>query len=226
MERLYDTLLTVTRVTLSSNAEVDFLVVRSEDADTGSVITILRYVPDIKWYFYMRISRADFEGRGVMEIDRAPKAKEGETREKDFHDIPKTEFMARLAASKLQQKITYNPLVSVFVRVHRITGSFQDGVMTLRMDKTQRLIADSTEEEGDGDRVEEAPVSPEDAFLKDRFIKVAGDVLNRYDDEEVVREVRVVESDGKVVFDFTRRELLTARKNLPKTKGLAPDEDY
>lgn len=215
VERLYDALLTVTRVALSTDAQVDYLVVRAKDANTGATLTLLRHVPDIKYYFYMRISRSDFEKRGILEIDAAdPKGAAP-----DFHDVTPAEFMARLAASSLQQKITYNPLVSVFVRVHRVKGDVTDGVLTLRLDKFQRLSADEGEEGGEKGAA--------DPLLRRSVVEDVGGMLLKYDKEGLIRRIRVVEDQGRVMFDFTREELLKAQKELPKKKlfGIEVEEE-
>ncbi len=213
VERLYDALLTVTRVALSTDAKVDFLVVRAKDANTGVIVTLLRSVPDIKWYFYMRISRADFENRGVMEID----SPEGTGKPDDsvlFHDVTNGEFMARLTASRLQQKISYNPLVSVFLRVHRVKGTFADGALTIVLDKFQRLG-------GAAAGVVPPAVPPVDTsneLLRRSVVEAAGDVVEKYDDAKSVQRLRVVEDNGQVLFDFSREELLAARKKIPRKK--------
>ena len=210
VERLYDALLTVTRVALSTDAKVDYLVVRAKDANTGVVVTLLRSVPDIKWYFYMRISRADFETRGVMEI-AGPEGPEKPDDPSVFHDVTTGEFMARLTASRLQQKISYNPLVSVFLRVHRVKGTFADGALTIVLDKFQRLAGAGTPDAA-------PPVDTSTELLRRSVVETAGDVVVKYDDVKSVRRLLVVEDNGKVLFDFSRAELLAAHKKIPKKK--------
>lgn len=210
VERLYNALLTVTRVALSTDADVEYLAVDAKDVNTGVAITLLRRVSDVKLYFFMRISRGDFEKRGVMEIaDAADAAPAG-------HDITREEFMARLVASRVQQKITYNPLVSVFVRVHRVRGAFADGVLTVRLEKYQRL----------GARAREKPVDASDGLLRRAVAEDAGDVVFKYDDrEKSVRTLRVVDGTGAPLFELTREELLKARESLTAAKGLFNGEE-
>jgi hypothetical protein len=205
IERLYDTLLTVTRVTLSTDAEIDYLVVKARDANTGVTLTLLRQVADIKRYFYMRISRADFEKRGILEIDPAGAPE-------DYHDVDPREFMARLAASALQQKITYNPLVSVFMRVHRVKGAFRNGVLDIRLDKFQKLSAPG--EEGGEEE------DPTEDLLRRSVVEDVGALLRKYDQKENVKEVRVSEEGGRTLFSLKRKELLDAEAALPRKKIL------
>lgn len=218
VERLYDTLLTVTRVALSTDAPIDYLVVRAKDANTGATLTLLRYVPDIKYYFYMRISRSDFEKRGILEIDAADAKEDPDA----FHDITRTEFMARLAASSLQQKITYNPLVSVFVRVHRVKGEVKGGILTLRLNKYQRLTKD---DEGEEDKTGATDVS--DPLLRRSVVEDVGNMLNKYDKEGQITGVRVVEDTGRVLFSFSRADLMKAHADIPKKKlfGIEVEEE-
>jgi hypothetical protein len=206
IERLYDALLAVTRVALSTDAKIDFLVVKARDASTGVTLTLVRYVPDIKWYFYMRISRADFESRGIMEIDA------GETPDDpaSWKDISMEEFIARLAASMLQQKITYNPLVSASLRVHKVQGTFKDGVLTVRMDKFERVARE-------GRKAARLP-NAADEVLRRVVVERVGDVVQKYDEKRSVQRVRVVDDQARAMFDFSREELLAAFKKLPKSE--------
>src|SRR3712207_6141900 len=116
-------MLSSTRVALSSDADVQFLVVKLRDARLGTTITLLRHFPDIKSFYYMQISRSDFDDRLVMETG-ASEAEEGAARGRD---ITMTEYLARLMASRLTRQFSENPLVSAFLQIRRIEGTYADG---------------------------------------------------------------------------------------------------
>jgi hypothetical protein len=128
-----------------------------------------------------------------------------------FHDVTNGEFMARLTASRLQQKISYNPLVSVFLRVHRVKGTFADGALTIVLDKFQRLTSPAA-------TGAVPPVDTSNELLRRSVVEAAGDVVEKYDDAKSVQRLRVVEDNGQVLFDFSREELLAARKKIPRKK--------
>jgi len=128
LAKLEGVMLSGTRASLSTDATVDFLEIRVHDARLGSAITLLRYVPDIKGLIFMKYSRGDFEDRLVLETNVGspvdPLA---------FHDVSMMEFLARLVASQLQQKITRNPLVSVFLQIQEIQGRVDNGLLVLTL---------------------------------------------------------------------------------------------
>lgn len=200
VEKLYDAMLTATRVALSTDAQVEFLAVKARDAALGVTVTLLRYFPDVKWFLYMRISRAEAEDRIVIETDHSSEPEPPES----WNDISMPEFMARLSASRLQQRFTSNALVSVFLQVHRVRGSFANGVLTVTVDKfhnaedTRLLI---------------------DEVLETAVVERVGDVLEKYDAEGRVRRVAVREDAGRVLLDLPAQAVLEKKKAIPRKKA-------
>ncbi|MDR2437732.1 MAG: hypothetical protein LBD17_06725 [Endomicrobium sp.] len=89
--------LDVSRVVLSSDSDIKFMVVTAYDPAYSFLLRLVQNIDDIKKYFYMRISKADYESRSLVEIFGGSIHKGI----KDKHDISQEEFVGRLIASKL-----------------------------------------------------------------------------------------------------------------------------
>jgi hypothetical protein len=68
-EALERVLLCAIRISLSTDAPLQFLEVKLIDALTGSSITLWRFVPDIRDSMYIRMAETEYLNRLVVEID-------------------------------------------------------------------------------------------------------------------------------------------------------------
>jgi len=66
MERV---LLCATRISLSTDAPLQFLEVKAADALTGATVTLWRFVPDIRDSMYTRLPEEEYINRLVIEFD-------------------------------------------------------------------------------------------------------------------------------------------------------------
>jgi hypothetical protein len=89
--------LDISRVVLSSDSDIKFMVVTAYDPKYTFLLRLVQNVDDIKKYFYMRISKADYESRSLVEIFGHSVIKIAV----DRHDISQEEFVGRLITSKL-----------------------------------------------------------------------------------------------------------------------------
>lgn len=87
----------ITRVVLSSDSDIKFMVVNTYDPAYTVLIRLVQNIDDTKNHFYMRISKSDYESRALVEAFGYSIA--GIIRDK--HDISQDEFVGRLIASKL-----------------------------------------------------------------------------------------------------------------------------
>ncbi|MBN1622365.1 MAG: hypothetical protein JW871_07220 [Endomicrobiales bacterium] len=125
-------MLTITRVSLSSDAQVEYMVVNARDPGWKLSLRIVQRLEDVKWLIYHKISRSDYEGRMVLEIDRGSdmfRDTEGEVFSDDFSveeehteitesehkKISIEEFIGRLIASQVNMLNLKNPFLSVFL---------------------------------------------------------------------------------------------------------------
>jgi hypothetical protein len=200
LETLEGVMLSGTRASLSTDAKVDFLIVKVKDARLGSVITLIRYVPDIKGLLYMRYSRSDFEDRLVIETDGA---QDPTTAAETPREISLPEFMARLISSRLHRQITGNPLVSVFLRITQVRGRVEDGVLILALERAEQ---------------DALPLATNE-ILEAAVAEVAVDVAEKFDPKGVlIQNVRLEENDGRLLWEKPLLALQTRVKSTEKKK--------
>jgi hypothetical protein len=87
----------ILRVVLSSDSDVKFMVVNAYDPAYTILIRLVQNIDDTKSYFYMRISKSDYESRVLVEKFGYSIA----DTIRDKHDISQDEFVGRLIVSKL-----------------------------------------------------------------------------------------------------------------------------
>jgi hypothetical protein len=190
LETFEGLMLSGTRASLSTDATVDFLVVQAKDPRLKASITILRYIPDIKGLIYMRYSRSDFEDRMVLESD----AESTEASTATWHDVDVAEFMARLVASRLQRRLSGNPLVSVMLQIRSIRGRVEGGDLILTLERGDKASTDS----------------PVNAVLETAVQEVASDVLRKYDPQSAeVQRVGLEDDRGTALWDRAATDLLS-----------------
>jgi hypothetical protein len=197
LRKLEGAMLNSTRVALSTDAEVNFLVVKARDSRLGVTVTLVRYFPDIKSLIYMRIARSDFEDRLVLETENSlePEPMEG------WHDLPMTEFAARLVASRLQRQFSSNPLVTAFLQIRKVKGAFREGNLLLQLDKFEN--------------------EPDTNLLIEEILRTAveetvGDVVKKYNLRDIVKRVAVRDDAGRSLLELNVNELLLRAAAGPK----------
>jgi hypothetical protein len=87
----------ISRVVLSSNSDIKFMVVTAYDPAYTILFRVVQNIDDIKSYFYMRISRSDYESRSLIEMFGSSIHKII----RDKHDVSKEEFVGRIIATRL-----------------------------------------------------------------------------------------------------------------------------
>jgi hypothetical protein len=104
-EALERVLLCATRISLSTDAPLQFLQVKMVDALTGASVTLWRFVPDIRDSMYTRMAEDEYVNRLVVEFD----ADAGDV-QKDWKEIrwdkPITmpEFLAKQVVLRLKRQ--------------------------------------------------------------------------------------------------------------------------
>jgi hypothetical protein len=103
-EALERVLLCATRVSLSTDAQLQFLQVKMADALTGATVTLWRFVPDIKDSMYTRLPEDEYINRLVIEFDpdRDPKR---EWKENNWDKpITMAEFLAKQVVLRIKRQ--------------------------------------------------------------------------------------------------------------------------
>ncbi|MDR1522894.1 MAG: hypothetical protein LBS29_02955 [Endomicrobium sp.] len=104
--------LSVVRVVLSSDSNIQYMVATAFDKNRILAFRVVQNIEDIKNYFYMRISRSDYESRNLVELvgsSLVPKIIN------DKHDITKDEFVGRLIASQINMMARTNPFYGTLI---------------------------------------------------------------------------------------------------------------
>jgi len=129
LEKLQKVHLAITRVSLSSDAKIEYLVTIVELPGWETHFSITQRLDDLKWYFYQKISRGDFEDRIIYDIGLKDAA---ET--EIFRDINLREFVARLIVSKFNWLTVSNPFVSAAVGARLKIDSLSGNRLVLKTD--------------------------------------------------------------------------------------------
>jgi len=83
-DKINNVILSVSRVTLSTDAPIDFYIVIAQDPMLPEIeVVVVRYVADIKMLHYSQISRGEFAKRMIIEVKLTPQAQ----RERVLRDI-------------------------------------------------------------------------------------------------------------------------------------------
>ena len=99
----------ITRVALSSDADIKIIVVTAFDPNFQVALRMFQNIDDVKSYFYQRISRGDYEQRQLIEMENPETTKAAV---EDKHYISTEEFVARLVISQLGMLGRTNPFIS------------------------------------------------------------------------------------------------------------------
>ena len=104
--------LVITRVALSSDASIKYMVLVASEPTFKMHLRIIQKLDDIKAYLYQKISRADYEDRLVLEIEsEQEKVLEGGIG--DNNGISMKEFVGRLVVSQVNMLTRSNPFLAV-----------------------------------------------------------------------------------------------------------------
>ena len=80
----------ITRVALSSDADIKIIVVTAYDPNFQVALRMFQNIDDVKSYFYQRISRGDYEQRQLIEMENPETARDAVL---DKHHITLDEFV-------------------------------------------------------------------------------------------------------------------------------------
>ncbi len=119
--------MSVTRVTLSSDSDIKFMVVTAFNPEKSVSFRILQNIDDVKGYFYMRISRGDYESRTLFEIEGPEMTS---IILQDRHDITDSEYVGRMIASQINMSARFNPFLGALISMMQLRYfDVKDGVL-------------------------------------------------------------------------------------------------
>jgi hypothetical protein len=120
LKKVQGAVLAITRVSLSSDAQIRYTVVTAKDPSWKLSMRIIQRLDDVKAFLYQKISHADYEERLVLEINGAGPA--AESRELDVR-----EFAGRLIVSQINMLGRTNPFLSAIVGNSQLEYIGMDG---------------------------------------------------------------------------------------------------
>jgi hypothetical protein len=114
LKKIQGAVLAITRVSLSSDARIKFMVVTATDPSWKINVRIIQRLEDVKGYLYQRISRSDYEDSLILEINQ--KSDENSSAPNTFEQIQEMdtrEFLGRLIVSNINMLGRSNPFLSI-----------------------------------------------------------------------------------------------------------------
>ncbi|MDR3113341.1 MAG: hypothetical protein LBU09_03100 [Endomicrobium sp.] len=112
VKKMQSAVLAITRVVLSSDSEIKYMIISAFDDDRQVLFRIVQNIDDVKNYMYMRISRGDYESRNLLEIEGPGTAAESISSK---HDISDGEYVARLIAAQVNMSARTNPFLGALI---------------------------------------------------------------------------------------------------------------
>lgn len=112
-ESLQKIVSTIVRVPLSSDANVEYIVISAFDPKYQTLLRIFENIDDLKLYSNMLISREDYADRQLMEFEGPKRAKEVI---ENKYAITKEEYVARLIISQLNNSARANPFLATLIQ--------------------------------------------------------------------------------------------------------------
>jgi len=113
----------IVRVPLSSDAQIDYVVVSAYDPQYQTLLRLFENIDDIKLYSHQLISREDYSERQLMEFEGPQRVKEVLDNK---YDISKEEYVARLIVSQMNNSSGNNPLISKLMQFLELRFSHID----------------------------------------------------------------------------------------------------
>lgn len=107
LEKLQGAVMTVVRISLSSDAEIDFVVTIAKIKDYNFCVQIIERIRDVKDFLYLKISRSNYEKRLIMELVPYDSI--------TYKNITLKEFVARLIVSRYNMILKTNPFLAALL---------------------------------------------------------------------------------------------------------------
>jgi len=118
-KKVQGAVLIITRVCLSSDAKIRYMVVTARDPSWKLGMRIIQRLDDVKALLYQKISHADYEERLVLEINGDVGSKDaGSAENPKMIDV--REFVGRLVVSQINMLGRTNPFLSVILGNSRL----------------------------------------------------------------------------------------------------------
>ncbi len=204
---LENAMLSISRIALSTNAEIDYTVLEAVDRTWGVRAHLVRRLQDLKDLIYWRISKNDFDERLILEInkeknaDSAGELKASTDSAERWNDLSLPEFMGRWVASRINIGSRSNPFLGVLLGIEKLTPKMEDEGRTLALEVSHYESASSS-----------GTASVSISLIRNTLVEQLSAVEKKYPagnwvDRVVVRNVR-----GGTMLEIPREEWLRSQK--------------
>ncbi len=141
VQKLEDAMLAITRISLSTDANIQFTVLEARDLKWGVQTTIIRRMQDLKGLMYWGVSKQDFDERLVLETKKIV-----ESSTVSWQDITLPEFMARWVASRISLGTRANPFLGVLLGIEKVNAQLDqpNRLLTLQIEGASTSVVYST----------------------------------------------------------------------------------
>jgi len=139
MKKLEGAVLSVTRASLSSDADIQFMAVNAEIPKFNLRVHVLQRLADIKFFLYQKISKNDYEERTVIDIYPL----KSNVNVRRYEDVSLETFVSLLIVSQINMLTRVNPFVGSALHNAKLTLAGISGG-TLFVDVSDRLTPELT----------------------------------------------------------------------------------
>lgn len=213
-EKLENAMLSISRIALSTNAEIDFTVLESVDRTWGVNARLIRRLQDLKDLIYWRVSKTDFDERLVLEISKESRASaegvisavaEGDA---EWHDLTMPEFMGRWVASRVNIGSRSNPFLGVLLGIEKLSPQFnpQTRTLTLEVDRFENAVSSGA-----------ASISIN--LIKSTLMDQLSSVEEKYSVHDWADQVVLRKRGGGILLAISREEWVNSRKEKTAQKN-------
>jgi hypothetical protein len=123
LKKLENVILTVSRVTLSSEFPYEFFVVVVRDPKAGVQVSFVRYLKDVRRLLTDDISRNEYFQRMLIEVEMLPVGLPGAAYR--LPEVRLADFICRQIAERMRQEIDANVVVSRLFRLENVDGAYE-----------------------------------------------------------------------------------------------------
>lgn len=120
VKKMQSAVMAITRVTLSSDSDIKYMIVSAFNPEKSVSFRILQNIDDVKGYLYMRISRGDYESRNLLEIEGPEMT---HIILEDRHDLTDSEYVGRMIVSQINMAARTNPFLGALISMMQLRYS-------------------------------------------------------------------------------------------------------
>ncbi|MCK5217948.1 hypothetical protein KAR10_00400 [bacterium] len=124
LKKIEDVMLTVSRVTLSSEERYEFFVIAILDPDTGIQVSFVRYIKDIRRLITDDISRNDYFQRLLIETEIRQPWQSGSPPPYNLKEYKLEGFLARQISERIQLQLQLNLVSRRIFQIEGIDGGY------------------------------------------------------------------------------------------------------